>query len=151
MSYVRACSHLPAAAGLRRLAGCGSSGPGPFTFHHSVLIRSPEIWRLCNPQSSSRSFTSSFRRTQDLILQDETARETNKRDQQMHEEEVETGIQEATKQQIKRPWQREGADKPPVDRDHRNMNKTMTKGSSRRIQRQLETTDEANCNLLLLL
>ncbi|KAI8964715.1 hypothetical protein F5Y11DRAFT_68095 [Daldinia sp. FL1419] len=61
-------------------------------------------------------------------LSDETARETNQRDQEAHEEEVAAGIEDATKQQIKRPWQREGADEPPVNKSRRNMNKAMTKG-----------------------
>ncbi|KAF3070651.1 Calcium uniporter protein 6, mitochondrial [Daldinia childiae] len=61
-------------------------------------------------------------------LDDETTRETNKRDQEAHEQEVKSGIEDATKQQIKRPWQREGADEPPVSESRRTMNKTMTKG-----------------------
>ncbi|KAI1421753.1 siderophore biosynthesis protein [Xylaria sp. FL1777] len=128
MSYAtRACSQLPAAAGFRRLAGCSRSGPHPHTGHHSALIRSPQLWRLCGPHSNFRGFTSSLRRANDLV-RGETARETNKRDQDAHEEEIETSIQEATKQQIKRPWQREGADLPPIDQSRRSMNKTMTKG-----------------------
>ncbi|KAI1292929.1 hypothetical protein F5Y03DRAFT_375078 [Xylaria venustula] len=127
MSYVaRACSQLPATS-FRRLAGCGRSGPAPCTGHHSALIRSPQVWPWGGPQPGSRSFTSSFRRTKDLISE-ETVRETNKRDQNAHEKEVEAGIQEATKRQIKRPWQREGADKPPVDQTHRDLNRNMTKG-----------------------
>ncbi|KAI0136752.1 hypothetical protein BJ170DRAFT_29522 [Xylariales sp. AK1849] len=62
------------------------------------------------------------------ILQDESARETNERDQNAHEKDVKAGIEAATKQQIKRPWQREGADKSPVDQENRNLNKSMTKG-----------------------
>ncbi|KAI1411205.1 hypothetical protein F5Y13DRAFT_165941 [Hypoxylon sp. FL1857] len=60
-------------------------------------------------------------------LSDETARETNERDQAAHEKEVKAGIEDAVKQQIRRPWQREGADQPPVS-DSRRMNKVMTKG-----------------------
>lgn len=63
-------------------------------------------------------------------LRDETARETNQRDQEAHEEEVEAGIEAAAKQQIRRPWQREGADKPPVDEEARKANKAMTKGEN---------------------
>ncbi|KAI0411829.1 hypothetical protein F5X98DRAFT_33912 [Xylaria grammica] len=128
MSYAtRACSQLPAATSVRRLAGCSRSSPNPYIWHSSILIRGPHIWHLSSPQIGSRFLTSSFRRTKDLI-QEESARETNKRDQHVHEEQVEAGIQEATKQQIRRPWQREGADKPPVEQSHRTMNKTMTKG-----------------------
>ncbi|KAI1205045.1 uncharacterized protein F4807DRAFT_444325 [Annulohypoxylon truncatum] len=61
-------------------------------------------------------------------LNNETARETNHRDQAVHENEVKDGIEEATKQQIRRPWQREGADEPPVSDSRRSMNKSMTKG-----------------------
>ncbi|KAI2463519.1 hypothetical protein F4781DRAFT_416403 [Annulohypoxylon bovei var. microspora] len=61
-------------------------------------------------------------------LSNETARETNQRDQAVHENEVKAGIEDATKQQIRRPWQREGADEPPVSDSRRNMNKSMTKG-----------------------
>ncbi|KAI1136787.1 hypothetical protein F5Y05DRAFT_390846 [Hypoxylon sp. FL0543] len=60
-------------------------------------------------------------------LSDETARETNERDQAAHEKEVKVGIEDAVKQQIRRPWHREGADQPPVS-DSRRMNKVMTKG-----------------------
>ncbi|KAI0384883.1 hypothetical protein F5Y04DRAFT_247994 [Hypomontagnella monticulosa] len=66
--------------------------------------------------------------TRQESLSDETARETNQRDQAAHEKEVRAGIEDATKQQIRRPWQREGADKPPVDEERRGMNKAMTKG-----------------------
>ncbi|KAI1476481.1 hypothetical protein K445DRAFT_323189 [Daldinia sp. EC12] len=61
-------------------------------------------------------------------LNHETPRETNERDQAAHEQEVTAGIEYATKQQIKRPWQREGADEPPVSEARRTMNKAMTKG-----------------------
>lgn len=61
-------------------------------------------------------------------LSDETARETNQRDQAAQEKEVRAGIEDATKQQIRRPWQREGADQPPVNEENRGMNKAMTKG-----------------------
>ncbi|KAK6955155.1 hypothetical protein Daesc_002786 [Daldinia eschscholtzii] len=61
-------------------------------------------------------------------LNHETPRETNERDQAAHEREVTAGIEYATKQQIKRPWQREGADEPPVSEARRTMNKAMTKG-----------------------
>jgi calcium uniporter protein, mitochondrial len=77
-------------------------------------------------QAISRSFqtTNRFRKE----LQDESARETNQRDLDAHEDEVKAGIEAATKAQIKRPWQREGADKPPVDEESKRLNKAMTKG-----------------------
>ncbi|KAI1442464.1 hypothetical protein F5Y02DRAFT_260436 [Annulohypoxylon stygium] len=71
------------------------------------------------------SLTQHARKSQ---LNNETARETNQRDQAVHENQVKAGIEEATKQQIRRPWQREGADEPPVSDSRRNMNKSMTKG-----------------------
>ncbi|KAK8024838.1 hypothetical protein PG990_002661 [Apiospora arundinis] len=61
-------------------------------------------------------------------LRDETAKETNQRDVDGHEAEVKSGMEAAVKQQIKRPWQREGADKPPVDLESKQLNKNMTKG-----------------------
>ncbi|KAI1348754.1 hypothetical protein F5Y01DRAFT_205121 [Xylaria sp. FL0043] len=128
MSYAtRACSHLRAATSIPRLVSCSRSALSPYTSHQPALIRSSQLWRLCGPHASSRGFTSSFRRTKDLV-REETARETNERDEHFHEKEVEAGIQEATKQQVRRPWQREGADQPPVEQSHRTMNKTMTRG-----------------------
>ncbi|KAL7624113.1 hypothetical protein AAE478_005670 [Parahypoxylon ruwenzoriense] len=62
-------------------------------------------------------------------FRDEAVGETEKRHQaSVHEEHVHAGIADATKHQIKRPWQREGADQPPVNDARRTMNKTMTKG-----------------------
>jgi hypothetical protein len=61
-------------------------------------------------------------------FQDDAASETNPKDMESYEDDVKAGIEAATKQQIKRPWQREGADKPPVDQVNRDLNKTMTKG-----------------------
>ncbi|EMR72888.1 hypothetical protein UCREL1_56 [Eutypa lata UCREL1] len=49
------------------------------------------------------------------------------RDQDAQEEEVKFDIGEAAKQQIRRPWMREGADEPPVSQDRKDMNKTMGK------------------------
>ncbi|KAI0905426.1 hypothetical protein F4823DRAFT_566767 [Ustulina deusta] len=130
MGYAtRAWSQLPAATSFRWLVGRSTcrSHPNLYTCHHSALIRSSQTWPLCGPHSSARNFTSSFHRTKDVI-EEETACETNERDQHVHEEEIKAGIQEATKQQIRRPWQREGADQPPVHQSRRAMNKTMTKG-----------------------
>ncbi|KAI1375984.1 hypothetical protein F4677DRAFT_445699 [Hypoxylon crocopeplum] len=79
------------------------------------------------PASSYRPFSATSCAKKDQ-LSDETARETNQRDQDAHEEEVKSGIEDATKQQIRRPWQREGADEPPVSDSRRGMNKAMTKG-----------------------
>jgi hypothetical protein len=82
--------------------------------------------------SQNLSFSRSFRTTSRVYkeLEEESARETNLRDQNAHEEEVKAGIEAATKQQIKRPWQREGADKPPTDLEAKKLNKTMTKGKN---------------------
>lgn len=46
----------------------------------------------------------------------------------MTPQEVHASIEAATKQQIRRPWQREGADKPPADQEARELNRVMTKG-----------------------
>ncbi|KAI0131009.1 hypothetical protein F4814DRAFT_404489 [Daldinia grandis] len=82
---------------------------------------------LIPPANANRCFTTTpYLRNQKL--DDETARETNKRDQAAHEQDVKAGIEDATKQQIKRPWHREGADEPPISESRRTMNKTMTKG-----------------------
>ncbi|RYO96179.1 hypothetical protein DL765_011660 [Monosporascus sp. GIB2] len=54
--------------------------------------------------------------------------QTNQRDQDAQEEQVKFDISEAAKQQIKRPWQREGADEPPISQERKNMNKNMAKG-----------------------
>ncbi|KAH9908191.1 siderophore biosynthesis protein [Xylariomycetidae sp. FL2044] len=61
-------------------------------------------------------------------LRHETARETNQRDQNHHEAQVKAGIEDAAKRQIKRPWQREGADAPPTSQERKDMNKHMTRG-----------------------
>lgn len=61
-------------------------------------------------------------------IANETPPETHQKDEDEYEKDVKAGIEAATKQQIKRPWQREGADKPPVDQEARNANKTMAKG-----------------------
>ena len=65
-------------------------------------------------------------------LRDETAKETNQRDVDVHESEVKSGMEAAVKQQIKRPWQREGADRPPTDLESKQLNKNMTKGKQAR-------------------
>ncbi|KAI0550308.1 hypothetical protein F4679DRAFT_542883 [Xylaria curta] len=132
MSYAtRACSQLTAATSLRQLVSCSNSGFHRYARHHPSTpiqwLRMGRIGLLSSPHSGFRHFTSSNRRLKDLI-DEESVRETNERDQHAHEEQVEASIQEATKHQIRRPWQREGADKPPADEPHRSMNKTMTKG-----------------------
>jgi hypothetical protein len=129
MSYAtKACSQLTAAPALRRLAGSSSNSLNCKTWHaFGPLLRQGE-GRFSAPYCSSpRYFTTSSCQAKNLI-DEETARETNERDKNTHEKDVQANIQEATKQQIKRPWQREGADKPPVDESARNLNKTMTKG-----------------------
>ncbi|KAI1164788.1 hypothetical protein F5B18DRAFT_614478 [Nemania serpens] len=128
MSYAtRACSQLTAATSIRRLVGYHGNGLNRDACHSSSLARGLRVWRSCSPSAGSRCLTSSSRRTRDYI-QEESARETNNRDQHAHEKEVEASIQQATKQQIRRPWQREGADIPPAETSHHSMNKTMAKG-----------------------
>ncbi|KAI1637274.1 siderophore biosynthesis protein [Biscogniauxia mediterranea] len=61
-------------------------------------------------------------------LSQESPRQTNKRDQHAQETLAKGNIQAATKSQIRRPWQREGADEPPVSQNRRALNKTMTQG-----------------------
>ncbi|RYP27344.1 hypothetical protein DL767_007716 [Monosporascus sp. MG133] len=63
-----------------------------------------------------------------VVVMFETAWQTNQRDQDALEDQAELDISEAAKQQIKRPWQREGADEPPVSQERKNMNKNMGKG-----------------------
>ncbi|KAI1388979.1 uncharacterized protein F4822DRAFT_264762 [Hypoxylon trugodes] len=118
MSYAfRAYSQLTASS-IRRFSGrrLASSNTWPLT-------------RRVNPDPNTpfRYFATTHP-LRKVDLSDETARETNQRDQAAHEKEVRAGIEDATKQQIKRPWQREGADEPPVNDSRREMNKAMTKG-----------------------
>ncbi|KAI0113586.1 hypothetical protein GGR51DRAFT_18938 [Nemania sp. FL0031] len=128
MSYAtRACSQLTAAANFRWLASHHSNGLNCCVRYPPALAHGSRFYRPRGSYLSSRYFVSSPRRMRDIV-EDESARETNQRDQHVHEKQVEASIQEATKQQIKRPWQREGADRPPADASHRDMNKTMTKG-----------------------
>ncbi|GAP92241.1 putative amino acid permease protein [Rosellinia necatrix] len=132
MSYAaRAYSQLTVASSVQRVANyCRTNsnrGFGRHTYHPSRLALEPHKWRPLSVCSSLRRISPSYSLAKDPI-QEESARETNQGDQDAHEREVEASIQQATKQQIKRPWQREGADKPPADESHRSMNKTMTKG-----------------------
>ncbi|KAI1647765.1 uncharacterized protein F4817DRAFT_336700 [Daldinia loculata] len=124
MSYAfRACSQLTASS-IRQFTGRRFGNT--YTSIYTSTIIPP---RKANPvvPSSYRCFaTTTYTRNQKLG--DETVKETNQRDQTAHEKEVKAGIEDATKQQIKRPWQREGADEPPVSESRRTMNKTMTKG-----------------------
>ncbi|KAI1097821.1 hypothetical protein F4804DRAFT_150255 [Jackrogersella minutella] len=78
------------------------------------------------PASSFRCFIATPYTRKDALS--EETREIDQRDQSTHEKDVKAGIEDATKQQIKRPWHREGADQPPVSESRRTMNKTMTKG-----------------------
>jgi calcium uniporter protein, mitochondrial len=114
----RAFSSLVAATNIRRLTGCRESG----------RLYQCAWRRLPGPGSNARLFTSLPSRARDYI-KEESADETNRRDQRAHEKQVKASLQEATKQQIRRPWQREGADQPPAEEAHRRMNKNMTKGS----------------------
>ncbi|KAI0479134.1 hypothetical protein GGR56DRAFT_363388 [Xylariaceae sp. FL0804] len=116
MSYARACSWL-AAPSAGRCVGRRLS---------QMTARSPLAPTQLRPASSFRCFATA--RTQNRDLAEETAREINERDQTEHESEVKASIAQTTKQQIKRPWQREGADEPPVSDEHRGMNKNMAKG-----------------------
>ncbi|KAK7747562.1 hypothetical protein SLS62_009061 [Diatrype stigma] len=61
---------------------------------------------------------------------EENARRANQKDEDAQEEkEVTMDISDAVKQQIRRPWLREGADEPPVSQDRKDMNKAMGKGT----------------------
>ncbi|KAI1337573.1 hypothetical protein F5Y15DRAFT_417715 [Xylariaceae sp. FL0016] len=117
MSYAaRACSQLTAPT-IRRLVGCRR--------YHASRTNVPQSSKLAPVLSPRCLSTTQFLRRD---LNQETARETNQRDQDAQEKQVQDGIEAATKQQIKRPWQREGADEPPVSESRRSMNKSMTKG-----------------------
>ncbi|CAJ2511713.1 Uu.00g073380.m01.CDS01 [Anthostomella pinea] len=119
MSYaVRAYSQLTA-SGVRRFAGCRLN-----TAYASPCAPFQRAQRLPRPPFRCIATTPHARRE----LSDETARETNQRDQDAHEKQVKDGIADVTKAQIKRPWQREGADEPPVSDSRRNVDKTLTKG-----------------------
>ncbi|KAI0393568.1 hypothetical protein F5Y17DRAFT_305654 [Xylariaceae sp. FL0594] len=121
----RAPSQLTAAASFCRPISSSNNGIRALWQIYASL--SPIQRRYANPGIGSRNFTSSPPRTKGLI-QREKARETDKRDQDAFEKQVRDGLQEATMQQIRRPWQREDADKPPVDEERRTKNKKMTKG-----------------------
>ncbi|KAI1324096.1 hypothetical protein F5Y16DRAFT_381878 [Xylariaceae sp. FL0255] len=116
MSYAgRLCSQHLRASSSRRVASCR-------------INRATTLF----PTAPRVPFVYSFRclaATTYRRNSNETARETNERDQKAQEKKVQQGIDDVVKQQIKRPWQREGADKSPVEEDHRNLNKNMTKGS----------------------
>lgn len=124
MSYVlrRSCAQLTTP--LRRCPGAQVSG------RHG-------IGRFACALSRGLRTTAPARKRE---WQDAAASETNPKDMEAHEVDVRAGIEAATKQQIKRPWQREGADKPPVDQDTRDLNKTMTKGKLVSIAPLLGTT-----------
>lgn len=115
MSYApRACSQLVVALSSRQLAARGIRATRPL---RSVGLTA----------ASSRCFALSaraFRSTKD----EKPIEEIAQKDQEAHEEHVKSGIAATTKQQIKRPWQREGADEPPVSEDRKSRNKAMTKG-----------------------
>ncbi|KAI1084912.1 hypothetical protein F5B20DRAFT_224860 [Whalleya microplaca] len=110
MTYaVRICPQLTASS-IRQLAA--RSRPNTC---------STSLWRPL------RGFATTLPTRNDLIAE-ESARKTNRRDQATHEKQAKAGIEDATKQQIRRPWQREGADEPPVSDKRRTMNNGMTKG-----------------------
>ncbi|KAK7949124.1 uncharacterized protein PG986_010010 [Apiospora aurea] len=119
---------------LRR--GCGASTAALRPLRQSPALTGRSVaWKLQQPRASpttwlrmnsSSSHDDATKPKKDL--KDESAKETNQRDADAHESEVKVGMEAAVKQQIKRPWQREGADKPPVDLESKQMNKNMTKG-----------------------
>lgn len=120
MSYAfRAYSQLTASS-IRQFAGRrlanNNKHASIFTARASLVPATPYRYFVTTPCARREN------------LSDETARETNQRDQAVHEKEVQAGLEDATKQQIRRPWLREGADRPPVDDERRKMNKAMTKG-----------------------
>ncbi|KAI0010528.1 siderophore biosynthesis protein [Xylariaceae sp. FL0662B] len=114
MSYaVRICSQLTASStciSIRRLAARGHPGPARASFRTPL-----------------RCFTTTLQARKDLSGE-ETVRESDKREQAARKKQVEASIGDATKQQIRRPWQREGADEPPVSDTRRLTDKGMTKG-----------------------
>ncbi|KAI0205591.1 hypothetical protein F4808DRAFT_409633 [Astrocystis sublimbata] len=121
----RACSQLTAASTFRRLAGCkGSSFASSRLSSQIQGLQTCQTWLPSVYRCGPRHFTSSPRRTNESTDADAE----NDKDQRAQEKEVKASIQEATRNQIKRPWQREGADKPPAEESHRTLNKEMTKG-----------------------
>lgn len=141
MSYAsRACTQLTASS-LRQFAGRRLANRACTSFPIRLIPR---------PIAPIRNFVATPHTRKDQ-LRDETPRETNKRDQAAHEKEVKAGIEDATKQQIKRPWQREGADEPPVSDERRGMNKAMTKGKSSPSRRTRFSRQTSNNHLGKLL
>ncbi|KAI1826119.1 hypothetical protein F4861DRAFT_134969 [Xylaria intraflava] len=89
MSYAnRVFSHLTAATGLRLLTNSRSSRSfAQNTYHAFILTNDPGVWGLCrNAPSRLRHSMSSLHELRDHG--EETARETNKRDQRALEEEA---------------------------------------------------------------
>ncbi|KAK8086162.1 hypothetical protein PG994_001136 [Apiospora phragmitis] len=101
--------------------GCGQlTGNALRPLRQSPVLTSRSVaWKLQQPSASPTTWLRmNSSATADAIkpkkdLRDETAKETNQRDTDAHQSEVKHGMEAAVKQQIKRPWQREGADKPP--------------------------------------
>ncbi|KAI5925973.1 hypothetical protein F4810DRAFT_656949 [Camillea tinctor] len=115
MSYApRACSWLTA-SGVRRF----TNRPFPSLSYRPTSTRSV-------PPIRCLSTTRCLRKDQPS---EETPRQTNERGQkEQGAQAVKGAIQAATISQIRRPWQREGADEPPVSQNRRTLNKTMTQG-----------------------
>ncbi|KAI1800158.1 hypothetical protein F4811DRAFT_540532 [Daldinia bambusicola] len=121
MNYAFRASSQLTASGIRQFAGRRLAHTHPTSRIIPTRTANPVL-----PWHSRHFITTPHVRKEKL--NHETPRETNERDQAAHEQEVTAGIEYATKQQIKRPWQREGADQPPVSETRRTMNKAMTKG-----------------------
>lgn len=123
MNYAsRTCSKLTALSSRRLLF---SHYPPPIT-----KAISPSYTSIVSPSPSQqrRRLISTNHKLWKNETNEESPKQTNQRDQDAQEEEVKFDIGEAAKQQIRRPWMREGADEPPVSQDRKDMNKTMGKG-----------------------
>ena len=121
---------------LSKLTALGSRHRGTIINNYSPITSPSTITKFSGPRSaliaslsSSRciSTTSQLRKTEST---GETPRQTNQKDQDTQEEHARADIGIAAKQQIRRPWQREGADEPPVSQNRKDMNKTMEKGKA---------------------
>ncbi|RYP52464.1 hypothetical protein DL768_002387 [Monosporascus sp. mg162] len=132
MSYAsRTCSKLTALSPRRLLANhCHSIAAIPFQrtkfAAQNVTRASTILLSSCSARNISK--TARLWNNGNRYDGEETAWQTDQRDQDAQEEQAKLDISKAAKQQIKRPWQREGADEPPVSQERKNMNKNMGKG-----------------------
>ncbi|KAI1487058.1 hypothetical protein F5X96DRAFT_176687 [Biscogniauxia mediterranea] len=126
MSYASwTCSWLTA-SGVRRLRFSFTTSHGLYNKTYCNAHVAPP--RRPSPWSPVRCLSTTLPLKKDQLSQ-ESPRQTNERDQHAQETLAAKGtIQAATKSQIRRPWQREGADEPPVSQKRRALNKTMTQG-----------------------